>query len=103
MGGSGPCPASVASPTPHTQTYLALAVLLDELVDRVAVGDPTDEARVVRQRHDRVALNAEVELGRVPVAREKGVHQPEQLHHSLVLPQVFATLEQEQVRSPVSW
>lgn len=82
--------------------YLALSVLLDELVHRVAVGYPADHAGVVGQRHDRISLDAQVHASRRPLARQQRVHQAEQLHHALVLPQIFSTLEQEQVRSTIS-
>lgn len=76
-------------------SHLTIAVLLDQAVHSVAVRHPADQTRVIRQGHDRVTLDAEIDPSRRSLARQKRVDKTEQLHHPLVLPQVFPPLEQE--------
>lgn len=64
-------------PSTRMHTYLALPVLLHELMHGVAAGHPADEARVVGQGQDGVALNAEVHPRRLALAGQEGVDQPE--------------------------
>lgn len=109
------------------QNLLLLSVVSDEGVQRVAVGHPSNQARVGGQRDHCVALDAvkgsnkeiwdfsatvssrslnDIEwlvLMGVPevlaqgrgVVGEQRVNQAEQLHDSLVLPQVLVALQQE--------
>ena len=82
-------------------TLVRLAIVSDERVQRVALRHPLDESRVEGERHDRVALDAEVEPRALVRCGEEGVDQPEELHHALVLPEVLVALEQEDVLPPV--
>lgn len=56
-----------------------------DLVHGVAVLDPSDDARVGGQWHDRVTRDAQVGTTRKLVVLQKHIDQPEELHHSLVL------------------
>lgn len=76
--------------------------MLDKLVHGVATGHPADEARVVGQRQDRVPLDAKVKPRRLALAGQESVDQTEELHDALVLPQVLAALEEEEVGDSVA-
>ncbi len=76
---------------PHSYSY-GPPVLADERVQRVAVGHPSYEPAVGRQRDDGVSRDGQVALRRHAVVRQHGVDQPEQLHHALVLAQVLVAL-----------
>mmetsp|Transcript_10854 Transcript_10854/g.22568 ORF Transcript_10854/g.22568 Transcript_10854/m.22568 type:complete len:327 (-) Transcript_10854:940-1920(-) len=74
-----------------------LPELPDQRVQRVAVGHPPDQARVGAQRGHRVPRNAQVVLRGGAVVLQQRVDQAEELHHTLVLPQVLVPLEEEDV------
>jgi len=82
----------------HIQHNLpGLAVAADQIMQGVAVGHPGDQPSRGTERHDTVALDAEVSLvGRhsAGIVRQKGVDQAEQLHGALVLTQIFVTLQE---------
>ena len=69
------------------------AIVAHEGVQRVALRHPLYEARVGGERHDGVALDAEVEASAAGVHGEQRVDQAKELHHALVLPQVLVTLK----------
>ena len=71
----------------------AVAVRLDERVQRVAGRHPRDEPGVGRERDDRVPLDAEVEARAIVGRGEERVDEAEELHDALVLPQVLVPLE----------
>ena len=83
------------------QDFLLLSVILDELVQSVRVGHPTDQARVCRQRNDSKPLDGQIAPERLGVAQKKRVDQTEELHDPLVLSQVLVALQQERVRPSV--
>ena len=62
-------------------------------MQRVAVLDPPKQTSVGRKRDDREPLDVETSLEAVRVHRQQAVDEAEQLHHPLVLPQVFVALE----------
>mmetsp|Transcript_30070 Transcript_30070/g.97887 ORF Transcript_30070/g.97887 Transcript_30070/m.97887 type:complete len:305 (+) Transcript_30070:3296-4210(+) len=74
--------------------FARLPVVADERVQRVAVGNPANEAGIGRERHNRISTDRQSSLSGVRVVSEQVVHQPEQLHDALILPQVLVTLEQ---------
>ena len=63
---------------------------------------PPYDARVVRQRDDRVPRNAEISLAGLSVVAKEGVDEPEELHDALVLPQVLVALEEKRVLAPIA-
>mmetsp|Transcript_17483 Transcript_17483/g.52433 ORF Transcript_17483/g.52433 Transcript_17483/m.52433 type:complete len:714 (+) Transcript_17483:377-2518(+) len=90
-------------PVLHVQRHLTgVAVLADEGVQGVGVGHPADEAAVGRQGDDGVAGDGQIPLRSRPVVPQHGVDQPEQLHYSLILAQVFVALEQEHVLGAIA-
>eukprot|EP00964_Phaeocystis_antarctica_P060702 scaffold36200_cov63-Phaeocystis_antarctica.AAC.5 len=72
------------------------AVVLHECVQRVAAIDPRDQPRARGERHDGIAVDGEVGTARL-VCRvgKQCVDEAEELHHTLVLPEVLVALEQE--------
>mmetsp|Transcript_16108 Transcript_16108/g.41050 ORF Transcript_16108/g.41050 Transcript_16108/m.41050 type:complete len:255 (+) Transcript_16108:1022-1786(+) len=89
------------------QDLARLAVVADERVQRVALHYPADQPGVGREGHHGVLRDGQREPrtpvggGAVLVRGEQLVHQADQLHHTLVLPQVLVPLEQECVRAAV--
>lgn len=68
---------------------------LDQDVQRVGVLHPRQKTRIRSERDDGVALDPQMALEGLRVLGEKGVAEPEELHDTLVLPQIFVSLEQE--------
>jgi hypothetical protein len=73
------------------QDLPAISVVSDEDVEGVGILNPSDEARVWRERRDGVALNVKMALERLGVRREKGINETEELHNSLVLTKILVT------------
>ena len=63
----------------------------------VTVLHPSEETSVRCERNDREALDVKASLEAVGVHREQAIHQAEELHDALVLPQVFVALQKELV------
>mmetsp|Transcript_15420 Transcript_15420/g.37920 ORF Transcript_15420/g.37920 Transcript_15420/m.37920 type:complete len:202 (+) Transcript_15420:1290-1895(+) len=72
-------------------------VLFDERVQGVTILQPLDEAGVGCEGNHGVAMNREVLLGGLIVGRKQGIDEPKELHHPLVLSEVFAPLQQKGV------
>jgi hypothetical protein len=74
-----------------------LAVLLDQLVDCIAVLHPADDATVVGQRQHRVTYDLQAAVVRQIVIVQARVDQTKQLHDAFVLAEVLVSLQQELV------
>ena len=77
-------------------------MLLYELMQGVTVGDPTDQTGVLTQGYDWVAADRQILLRSLRVNREQGVYQPKKLHHTLILPDVLVTLQEEHVLTAIA-
>ena len=64
--------------------------------------NPSDQAGIGGERDDGEPLDGQVPSEGLPVADEERVDEAEKLHHSLVLPQVLVTLQQEHVGPAVA-
>lgn len=65
----------------------------DESMQGVGVGYPSNETRVGRQGNDSIACYAQVPLCCGSVVGQHVVDQAEELHHTLILPQILMTLD----------
>jgi hypothetical protein len=75
------------------QDLSAIPILADEHVQSVAVRDEAEQARLRTKRDCGIAFNVEMALARFHVIRKKSVAKTEQLHDTLVLTNIFMTLE----------
>ena len=78
------------------------AVVPDQLVQRVGVGHPAEQAGVHAKRDGGEGLDAETALERRAILGEQAIRQAEDLLNALVLPHVLVTLEQELICTSVS-
>lgn len=75
------------------QNLPAVAVVLDEDVERVGVVDPAEETGIGRERNDRVLDDREVTLEGLRVLLQQRVDETEELHDPLVLSKVLVSCE----------
>ena len=59
--------------------------------------DPAHHAAAVAKRSDAVRSDEELLLARLRIGRQETVHHGEELHHQLVLTEIFVALEKELV------
>mmetsp|Transcript_13853 Transcript_13853/g.35638 ORF Transcript_13853/g.35638 Transcript_13853/m.35638 type:complete len:205 (+) Transcript_13853:7546-8160(+) len=69
-------------------------MLLDQRMQRVARGDPFYQTKVWREGENKIRYDFKVSFGSRVVVGEQRVHQAKQLHHALVLAQVFVSLQE---------
>lgn len=92
------------------EDFAAVAVVLNENVQRVGAVDPSEESRVRRERDDGILDNREMAFERLRVLLQKRVDETEQLHDSFILAEILVTCrrtfvssnarEEEEGRSP---
>ena len=63
---------------------------------------PTNKTTIVRKRGNGVSLNLLVVLSRLRVSFQQRIHQAKQLHDTFVLPQIFVSLQKENVILPIA-
>ncbi len=85
----------------RTEATNNLPVLFDQRMNRVAVRHPLDQTRIRRKGHHRVPMDSQVASGSFEIVGEESVHQTEELHHTLILTQIFVALEQEAVDTTI--
>lgn len=66
-------------------------------MEGIAVLHPADKTSVWSKRDDREALDVESSLETVRIDRQKTVDEAEELHDTLVLPEIFVALKYELV------
>lgn len=79
------------------QDLAAVAVVLDENMQRVCAVDPTEQSGVGRKRDDWVLDDREVALERLRVLLKQGVDEAEELHDSLVLTKILVSCSERRV------
>jgi hypothetical protein len=77
-------------------------MFLYQLMKCVAVWDPSDQSRILTKGNNRIASDAQVFLTCLGVDCQQSVDQSKQLHHSLILSNVFVTLQKEHVLAPIT-
>ncbi len=71
------------------------SVVLYQYVQSVAAWHPANETSVMTKRYNRVPSNTQVLFTSLAVNLEQSVDQTEQLHHTLVLTNVFVAFKQK--------
>ena len=72
---------------------VCVSVLTNQRVKGIAIWNPSDQTTVRGERDHGIASDAQVSLCRRHGRVQQRVHQTEELHHALVLAQIFVTFQ----------